>query len=103
ECMNKALNTEIEAIAPQESESFTDSEDTLLDEYDFTQGSRNKYAHRYRQSQQDILPGVHFVTDAIGNKIGVLLDIQMHHALWNAQTKDTLINEFTFLTQKLIL
>ena len=94
--MNKVSTTDCHPLAPQESESTCDLDDPMLDEYDFSQGVKNKYAHRYQQNQQNSLPGVRFVTDAIGKKTGALLDLRVHQSLWCSQIKDEAVSDFNF-------
>ena len=96
--MNKVSTTDRHPLSSQEPEGIHDSDDFMLDEYDFSQGTRNKYAHRYQQNQQNRLPGVRFVTDAAGKKIGALLDLRIHQSLWHFQIKDKAVSDFNFLT-----
>ncbi|MEM9220145.1 MAG: hypothetical protein AAGD25_38180 [Cyanobacteria bacterium P01_F01_bin.150] len=92
--MNKVSTTK----ATQPAEADSSANDSMRDEYDFSKGVRNKYAQRYQKRQQDSLPGVQFVTNAAGKKIGALLDLHIHQSLWLSQVKDESINDFSFLT-----
>ena len=69
----------------------------MLDEYDFSQGVRNKYARQYQQTQHNLLPGVQFVTNSIGQKVGVLLDIQRHQHLWELHANQCSVDDIAFL------
>ena len=62
--MNKIVSS------PQDSE--------MLDEYDFSQGTRGKYFSRYPNNNLPSLRGVRYLTDGQGRKTAVLLDWQEH-------------------------
>ncbi|MGK7877377.1 MAG: hypothetical protein AB4426_29990 [Xenococcaceae cyanobacterium] len=58
-------------------------ESEMLDEYDFSQGVRGKYYQQYRNNNLKRLKGIQFFADAHGRKIGALIDLKQHQALWH--------------------
>jgi hypothetical protein len=58
---------------------------TMLAEYDLTHAVRGR---RHQQQVGIDLPGVRFLTNAQGQKTAVLLDLNLHHDLWNRTTTE---------------
>jgi hypothetical protein len=75
------------------AQSAPDQEDEMLPEYDFSSGIRGK--HRTRKIASD-LPGVQFLTNSKGQKTAVLLNLNIHDALWQ-DISATDPSEFQFL------
>jgi hypothetical protein len=74
-------------------DSAAEQEDDMLPEYDFSSGIRGK--HRHRKMAPD-LPGVQFLTNGKGQKTAVLLNLNIHDALWqDVSAPDP--SEFQFL------
>ena len=69
----------------------------MLEEYDFSKGWRNPYFARYAANPKHHKPGIRFVMDSVGRKVGVLLDLSHYQEVWEEYSKDFDLSEFQFL------
>jgi hypothetical protein len=83
-------------VSNQQNSKFLDDE--MLDEYDFSQGIRGKYAQRLCRSALVTLPGIQFFKDTKGQKTSVLVDLKQHAMLWRTLLAKHQLNDFQFLT-----
>jgi len=74
-----------------------DDDPEMLEEYDFSNARPNPYFARYAANPKHYKPGIRFVTDNVGRKVGVLLDLSQYQAVWDEHSKDLDLNEFQFL------
>ena len=74
-----------------------DNDPEMLEEYDFSNARPNPYCAHYAANPKHHKPGIRFVTDSVGRKVGVLLDLSQYQAIWDEYSKDLDLNEFQFL------
>ncbi|MGA1528133.1 MAG: hypothetical protein ACO33Y_09345 [Burkholderiaceae bacterium] len=78
-------------------EGWEDDDLEMLEEYDFSNGRPNPYCARYAANPKHHKPGIRFVTDSVGRKVGVLLNLSHHKEVWEEYSKGFDLSEFQFL------
>lgn len=86
--------TEVETMDTQDN--WDDSE--MLEEYDFSKGWRNPYFARYAANPEHHWPGVGFITNSVGQKLGALLDLSDHQEIWAKCSAGQDLSAFQFLS-----
>ena len=78
-------------------EVWEDDDLEMLEEYDFSNERPNPYYARYAANPKHHKPGICFVTDSVGRKVGVLLNLSHYQEVWEEYSKGVDLSEFQFL------
>lgn len=70
----------------------------MLEEYDFSNARPNPYFARYAANPEHHKPGIRFVTNSVGQKLGALLDLSYHQEIWVKSSAGQDLSQFQFLS-----
>ena len=79
-------------------EVWEDDDLEMLEEYDFSNARPNPYFARYAANPEHHWPGVRFVTNSVGHKLGALLDLSDHQEIWAKCSAGQDLSKFQFLS-----